>query len=389
MKQRVLQNFKQVLLRKLDVSWQELVGRLYFLFTVLKKKFKQRSKATPSYRRNQQLFGSGVYCNLQDLLALRELVKCRHFFLTKAQPQDLASQFKSPFRGQGLEFDSVRHYQQGDEARHIDWRLMARTGKPYVKLFHEEREQSVCFLVDQSASLFFATRQEFKSLKAIKISALFAWLAFVHNKKIGAVLFNEKHPQVLNCHLGEAGLFPLLFALVNIQKHAVSPLDSSSKQSSEPALLKQLQQFKHFVPHGSLSFIVSDFFCLCAENTQDLRRVFERRLFELARHSDVFLILIFDPFENTPLPEGNYRLSNGQASLNLHFSPLATRARHSQQFGDLLCYLDALVKRLGLRAFALATDQDLSAALDEIQKLGLGQHNFQDHLHASSTQTKK
>lgn len=389
MKQSALQNFKQMLLRRLDLSWQELVGRLYFLFTVLKKKFKQRSKATPSYRRNQQLFGSGVYCNLQDLLALRELVHRQNFFPTKVQPQDLASQFKSPFRGRGLEFDSVRHYQQGDEARHIDWRLMARTGKPYVKLFHEEREQSVCFLVDQSNSLFFATRQEFKSLKAIKVSALFAWLAFVHNKKIGAVLFNERHLQVLNCCLGEAGLLPLLFALVNIQKHAAASLDSKNKQTSEPALLKQLQQFKHFVPQGSLSFIVSDFFCLSAENNQNLRQVFERRLFELVKHSDVFLILIFDPFENRPLPVGNYRLSDGQASLDMHFSPLGARARHSQQFGDLLRYLDALVKRLGLRAFALATDQDLSTALDEIQKLGVGQHNFQDHLHASSTQTKK
>lgn len=382
MKQTAQGNLKRLLLRRLDRMWQELQGRGYFLLAFLKKNLQQRSKPARSYRRSQGNFDSGVFCSLQDLLALREQACAPVFLRTKTQPHDLASQLKSPFRGQGLEFDTVRRYQQGDEARHLDWRLMARTGKPYVKLFHEEREHAVCFLVDQSKSLFFATRQEFKSLKAIKATAWFAWLAFAHHKKIGAVLFNETHLQVLNCQLGEAGLLPLLLALTKIQELSLSA--SSISPAQEPALLKQVQQFSRFVPHGGVSMIVSDFFCLSNTNDLSMRKLFEHRLFELAKHSEVFLILIFDPFENTPLPEGRYSLSNGVASLDMHFSTLGIRARHSQQFQQLLQYLDTVVKRLGLRAYALATDQDLSSALNEVLQLDAGQNNFKHCLSESA-----
>lgn len=82
-----------------------------------------------------------------------------------------AGQYHSVFKGQGIEFEEVREYQLGDDVRSIDWNVTARTGKPYIKKFIEERELTVMILVDVSASSQFASINELKSQLAAEISA--------------------------------------------------------------------------------------------------------------------------------------------------------------------------------------------------------------------------
>src|SRR5210317_2476716 len=83
--------------------------------------------------------------------------------------------YHSAFKGQGIDFGEVREYQPGDEVRTIDWNVTARTGKPFVKRFVEEREQALFFLVDMSASGTFGFGEKTKIEMPPEICATFAF----------------------------------------------------------------------------------------------------------------------------------------------------------------------------------------------------------------------
>lgn len=122
---------------------------------------------------------------------LAKKVRYIQIMTNKAVNDVLAGEYHSVFKGQGMEFDEVREYQPGDEIRSIDWNVTARTGHPYVKRFREEREQTLLFLVDLSASGRFGSVKNTKSEVATELCALLAFSAIKNNDKVGLVVFTE------------------------------------------------------------------------------------------------------------------------------------------------------------------------------------------------------
>ena len=100
-----------------------------------------------------------------------------------------AGQYKSVFRGRGMEFDRVRQYEPGDDIRTIDWNVTARTGDCFVKLFAEERELTVLFLVDVSASGMFGSTHQSKLDLVVEVAALLMFSALKNNDKVGLIKF--------------------------------------------------------------------------------------------------------------------------------------------------------------------------------------------------------
>jgi uncharacterized protein (DUF58 family) len=104
----------------------------------------------------------------------------------------LGGEYKSVFKGRGMEFDEVREYQPGDEVRTIDWNVTARTGKPFVKRFIEEWEQALFFLVDMSASGTFGSGGKTKNEVAAELCGLLAFSAIKNNDKVGLIIFTDE-----------------------------------------------------------------------------------------------------------------------------------------------------------------------------------------------------
>jgi uncharacterized protein (DUF58 family) len=104
----------------------------------------------------------------------------------------LGGQFRSAFKGRGMEFEEVRPYQIGDDVRSIDWNVSARTGEPFVKLFREERELTVLLAVDLSGSLSFGTAAQFKRELVAEVAATLAFSAIRSNDKAGLLLFTDR-----------------------------------------------------------------------------------------------------------------------------------------------------------------------------------------------------
>ncbi len=116
--------------------------------------------------------------------------------VTSALVHDMfAGQYHSAFKGRGVEFEEVREYQPGDDVRTIDWNVTARTGRPFVKSYREERELTVFLLVDVSASQDFGTRAQLKSELVAELGATLAFSAIQNNDKVGLILFTDRVEQ--------------------------------------------------------------------------------------------------------------------------------------------------------------------------------------------------
>jgi uncharacterized protein (DUF58 family) len=113
-------------------------------------------------------------------------------YTSRAVNASFAGQYESVFKGRGMQFDEVREYMPGDDIRSIDWNVTARTGKPFIKRFVEEREMTVLFAVDLSASGEFGTVSKLKNELAAEFCAVLAFAAAKNNDKVGLLIFTDR-----------------------------------------------------------------------------------------------------------------------------------------------------------------------------------------------------
>jgi len=190
-------------------------------------------------------------------------------------------QYQSVFKGRGMEFAEVREYTPGDDIRTIDWNVTARTGTPYVKLFHEEREMSVFFVVDLSSSLQFGTGEKLKSEIAAEICAVLAFSAMQNNDKIGLMLFSDMVEKYIPLKKGKRHVLRIIRDILYYQP-----------QNKKTHLRYAIESLNKILNHKAVIFLVSDFY-----DTE-----YEKPLKILAHKHDVIAINVYDPFERN-LPD--------------------------------------------------------------------------------------
>lgn len=159
-----------------------------------------------------------------------------------------AGQYKSVFRGRGMEFDEVREYQPGDDIRTIDWNVTARTGDCFVKLFCEERELTVLFLVDVSASGVFGSTQQSKLDLVVEVAALLMFSALKNNDKVGLIKFCDDVIEFLPPRKGKSHVLHIIRQLIDVR-----PIARETNLQSALDFLNQVQKRRAVV------FLISDF----------------------------------------------------------------------------------------------------------------------------------
>ena len=171
--------------------------------------------------------------------------------VTGALVQDFfAGQYHSAFKGRGMEFEEVREYQPGDDIRTIDWNVTARTGRPFIKHFREERELTVLLVVDISASQDFGTRAQLKSELVAELGATLAFSAIQNNDKVGLVLFTDRVEKFVP---PRKGLRHALRVVRELLYH-----EPAGRQTSVGAALDYLNRV---FSRRAVVFLVSDFQC--------------------------------------------------------------------------------------------------------------------------------
>ena len=290
---------------------------------------------------------NAVRVNLSRLILLSQSaggLKLRHAKISAAQ----GGNYLSSYKGRGMEFDETRLYTPGDDTRHIDWRVTARTGKTHTKLFREERERPVFLSVDARAPMFFATRGVFKYVQAAHLAALTAWSAQGHGDRIGGQVFTESGGVELKPEHGRRAVLHLFQKLVE-----AAP---SSGQNANSGLDQALARLVQHARPGSLVFVFSDF--------RGLGTSGEFSLLRLRRHCDVTLVFLYDPLEGQLPTSGRYRFAHGDRELSLDAS-LAAANVHASRFAQRLESLTQIARQNRMRFIPCLTTDDPLAVLRE------------------------
>jgi len=192
-----------------------------------------------------------------------------------------AGRYESVFKGRGMEFHEVREYVPGDDIRSIDWNVTARTGRPYVKKFIEERELTVLLMADVSASGHFGTRRKMKKEIMAEIGALLAFSAIKNNDKVGLLLFTDGVEKFIAPKKGRDHVLRVIRELLYYKP--------DGKKTNINAALEYLGKV---LKKRAVIFLISDF----------MDSNYERLLRILNKRHDIIGISISDPRE-TFLPE--------------------------------------------------------------------------------------
>jgi uncharacterized protein (DUF58 family) len=299
----------------------------------------------------------GIYVTVDELATLQMAHARIDLKARKKSLAQMAGQHHSAFRGRGIDFDEVRIYSPGDDVRNIDWRVTARTGKPHTKLFREERERPVYLVVDQSQSMFFGSRQAFKSVVAARTAAILAWAARRDGDRVGGFLFNDQQGHDLRPKEGKRGIQVFLRLLVQYNQN----LNMNAAPAPDVTPLNEaLQGLTRVIRPGSLAFIISDFRHFDDYSLQHLTL--------LRRHSDLIALHIFDPLEQQLPPPGRYDFTDGHHSLRLDSGERELRKRFRLQFVE---HHTRLREQLGLLAIPLI-DISTADAVETILQRELG-----------------
>lgn len=289
----------------------------------------------------------GLFVSLNELIALKR-------FATKRLPIHKASAnvhgaYLTKRRGRGMEFSETRHYQAGDEIRHMEWRVTARTGRAHVKCYQEERERPVLFITDFNPSMYFGTQHCFKSVLAAQLTALLAWRAAHQKDKVGGLLFSATTHHEYSPHTHHSHLMRLLNQLVTYTESIVPPTQAARPLSE---MLKRAKQINH---PGSLIFILSDFYALDTESDPLLRA--------LSAHNEVFAIHLSDPIERTAPPPGAYPMGIGDDILFMDTTDPKQQQGYNHYWETRTQDLQTRFQQLGIRYLQQQTTQPLTTLL--------------------------
>lgn len=250
-----------------------------------------------------------IHTSFAHLKQLQGKAKSIRFLGRQQAKSILSGRHASRIRGRGLSFEELRDYRAGDDIRTIDWRVTARTGKPHIRVYTEEKDKAAILIVDQRLSMFFGSVHNMKSVTASEIASLIAYSLFAQGDRIGGVLFNDhtvanfkpsKQPASLEYFIKQISAFNCLLHVDQIYKNPAMHLNQPLKAANR------------LVSHDQLIFVISDF--------SEVDEQTHQYLAQMARHNTVILCLITDSLTQTLPKNVSINVSDGisQMQLNTH-----------------------------------------------------------------------
>lgn len=246
-------------------------------------------------------------------------------------------EYRSVFKGQGMEFSEVREYQPGDEVRSIDWNVTARMRRPYVKRYIEERELTVMLMVDLSGSERFGTVRRFKSELATELAAVLTMSAVRNNDRAGVLLFTDRVEHVVPPRKGRRHALRLIRDLLVYEP-----------EGRGTDLAQAIDYLAKMLSHHAIIFILSDF----------LDTGIERPLKILAKQHDVIAITIEDPSELTLPDIGLARFTDPETgeTLDIDTSDARVRGAYERMVTTEANERRHLLRRLAIDEIPVRTD---------------------------------
>lgn len=249
-----------------------------------------------------------------------------------------SGKYHSVFKGQGLEFSEVREYVPGDDVRRISWNVTARRNKPYIKKYDEEREQTVMFVVDLSASGQFGSINTTKNELTAELTSVLAFSALKNNDKAGLLAFTDIIEQYIQPKKNKKHILRLIDVILSYK-----PRNKHTNIENALIYLNKLCKRK------SLVFLISDF--------QD--KNFDRLIKATANKHDLVCIKISDPKEQSIPENGIFALQDAETGklINIDFSSKEVQKEYYKNLKMHNDYLDEIFKTAKLDVIDISTDK--------------------------------
>ncbi len=287
------------------------------------------------------------------LLTTADLQELQLKTLERGQPSrhvvtsPLAGQQPSVFRGRGMELEDVRAYQTGDDVRRMDWRATARSGKPIMKVFREERSRELFLVIDRGPGMHFGTRGELKAARAARVAALLAFSALAAREPVAGIVVDDREQ-----------FFPparRLEGVLTLLRAACAPLPESHSVVAVEALLEQIDRAAE---RGSLICLISDFAQWRGEHLP--------LLLHLAARHKVLALRIVDPGEEDLPNAGKIRVASPATGTVcvIDTSDAALRTRYAKEMADRSAVLEGLFRRAGITLRQVYTHRDILQEMD-------------------------
>jgi uncharacterized protein (DUF58 family) len=253
-------------------------------------------------------------------------------------------EYRSVFKGQGMEFAEVREYLPGDEVRSIDWNVTARMSRPFVKRYVEERELTVMLAVDLSGSARFGTARRFKSEVETELAAVIAMSAVRNNDRVGTLLFTDRVELVVPPRKGRRHVLRVIRELL-----AYAPEQRGTD------LTGALEYLNRLLTQHAIIFLLSDF----------LATGYEHQLKLLVQRHDVIAVTVEDPAEDVLPNVGLVELIDPETGglVSVNTSHPAVRAQYSRRAGEERAARRQLLRRLAIDEIVVRTDGDVVSPL--------------------------
>lgn len=285
------------------------------------------------------------------MLSLEFLAKLRQIEIRtrKIINATFAGEYRSTFKGTGMEFIDVREYMRGDDIRSIDWKVTARMDHPYVKKFVEERELTVILCVDASGSGYFGTRSQFKLDQSAQVAATLAFSAVTNNDKVGLLFFTDRVERFIPPRKGRQHVMRLVRDILMFEpKH----------RGTNPTAA--LEYVMHLLKHRAIVFLVSDF--MGPGFTPEALRI---PLGIAARRHDVVAIPITDPAESELPRVGLMDVEDMETGeiVSVNTSNARLRRGYREHMQAAQARRDRMFRQLNIDSINLRTDEDFTPRL--------------------------
>ena len=293
---------------------------------------------------------AGVTFSTADLVRLRARAAGLSLDAHRSGRTARAGTRVSRLRGRGMEYSESRSYLPGDDVRSIDWRVTARTGRVHTKLFHEERDRPVFFVVDLGEHMRFGTRRAFKSVVAAEAASLLAWAAVANGDRVGGLAFAGGHTAESRIEGGRRGALAFFRILAGLQ-------DEAGGRDATGGLEIALSRARRVARPGTLIIVISDF--------SGLRDPMARQLARLREHHEPLCAWIYDGLESIPPPPARYPIGDGRRTAVLDTRSSEVARAVARRFDAIEAQLTTVCGRGGAVLVRIRCGDDVPAVLRE------------------------
>ncbi len=295
-------------------------------------------------------YRTSPYTQLNELLGIRFHVKHRKLSSQQVFATKNSGDNRTQRKGRGMEFSEVRQYQAGDDVRHIDWRVSARTQTTHTKIFTEEIDKPVLCLVEQTPNLFFGSRRRFKSDQAMQVLATIAWATLNQNDKIGGLVFSHQAQHWVDPKHQQSTLMRLFNYGLKLQKQLKIPSEADSQH-----WISALKSIQKQAKPGQKIFLIGDLMQFPQQGGAILQ--------VLKRHLDINAIHIFDELEMELPKLGLLRLTNSKTELQLDSSEQKVRADYTKHYNDMWQETQQSFSQIKIPLIAISAQEVASESL--------------------------